>query len=282
MDYQMDKPDFIELLYKQQQCTDCRVPSRPDCERFIDELRVFLFPEAYKLRTTKQLMDIAYERLKLELMSLLQPVNKLLNTGIHELTEQFFSSIPGIYENLLEDAEAFIQSDPAATCPEEIIMAYPGFKAIIVYRIAHRMALLNIPLIPRIISEYVHSSTGIDIHPGAEIGQSFFIDHGTGVVIGETSLIGSHVKIYQGVTLGAVSVQKTSANTKRHPTIEDRVVIYSGSTILGGDTVVGHDTVIGGNVWLTVSVQPFSLVYNKSEVTIRDQASIDMPLNFII
>ena len=141
---------------------------------------------------------------------------------------------------------------------------------------------MKIPVLPRVISEYAHTKTGIDIHPGATIGNHFFIDHGTGIVIGETAIIGSSVKIYQGVTLGALYVGKELANKKRHPTIEDNVIIYAGSTILGGDTVIGHDTVVGGNSWITESVQPFSVVYHKPSVVIRDSKKFVEPINFVI
>ena len=145
---------------------------------------------------------------------------------------------------------------PAAKSREEVIRTYPGFYAVAAYRIAHQLHLLGIQGIPRIITEHAHSKTGIDIHPGAKIGNHFCIDHGTGVVIGETSVIGNHVKIYQGVTLGALSVNKEDATKKRHPTLEDNVVVYAGATILGGGTVIGRGSVIGGNVWLTESVPP--------------------------
>jgi serine O-acetyltransferase len=163
--------------------------------------------------------------------------------------------------------------------------AYPGFYAIAAYRFSHELYIMKIPILPRLISEHAHSVTGIDIHPGAKIGSGFFIDHGTGVVIGETSILGDNVKIYQGVTLGALSVAKSEANKKRHPSIEDNVIIYSGTTILGGKTVIGHDSIIGGNVWLTESVPPFSLVYHKSEIRVRANKDFDEPIdaiNFII
>ena len=156
-----------------------------------------------------------------------------------------------------------LAGDPAAKDEFEVIRAYPGFYAIAMYRIAHQLLLLEVPLIPRILTEWAHARTGIDIHPGARIGEFLYIDHGTGTVIGETTVIGDHVKLYQGVTLGALSVEKYMADTKRHPTIEDRAIIYSGATILGGDTVIGHDCVIGGNVWLTRSVPPHSTVYHQ-------------------
>jgi serine O-acetyltransferase len=180
-----------------------------------------------------------------------------------KITERYMERIPGIYQLLLTDVEAMVNGDPAATTDYEVIRTYPGFYALAFYRLAHGLHAEKVPLIPRILTEYAHSKTGIDIHPGAQIGQYFFMDHGTGIVIGETCIIGEHVKIYQGVTLGALSVDKSMASTKRHPSIEDGVVIYSGATILGGETVVGANSVIGGNVWLTRSVAPNTKIYHQ-------------------
>jgi serine O-acetyltransferase len=180
----------------------------------------------------------------------------------------FFNGIPQLYEILNTDIHAILNGDPAATSEFEVIRAYPGFYAISFYRMAHALHKLNIPLIPRILTEHAHSKTGIDIHPAAEIGNYLYIDHGTGLVIGETTKIGNHVKLYQGVTLGAMSVEKSMAYIKRHPTVEDHVVIYSGATILGGDTTIGHHSLIGGNVWLTKSVPPYSTVYHKSRIKV--------------
>jgi len=159
------------------------------------------------------------------------------------------------------DVEAAVAGDPAAKSAEEVILSYPGLEALTVHRCANFLWRRGIPLIPRMMSEYVHAKTGIDIHPGATIGERFFIDHGTGVVIGETAVIGDNVKIYQGVTLGALSVRKSESDRKRHPTIEDDVTIYSGATILGGKTVIGSGCVVGGNVWLTSSLPPGSRIY---------------------
>lgn len=169
---------------------------------------------------------------------------------------EFLKKIPKIREYIETDVSAAFDGDPAAYNKEEIVVTYPGFYAIMVYRIAHELHLLNVPLIPRIMTEHAHSLTGIDIHPGAQIGKYFFIDHGTGIVIGETTIIGDNVKIYQGVTLGALSTRggQMLKNVKRHPTIEDNVTIYSGATILGGETIIGKDVVIGGNTFITSSV----------------------------
>ena len=186
------------------------------------------------------------------------------------LTEKFLAELPNIRAVLQEDVVAAYEGDPAATGKMEVVMAYPGLQAITVHRLAHALYQLKVPILPRVMSELAHSRTGIDIHPGATIGEHFFIDHGTGVVIGETTVIGRNVKLYQGVTLGALSFPKDEATGmlmkghKRHPNVEDNVVIYAGATILGGETTIGHDSEIGGNVWLMDSIPPYSRVYNQT------------------
>jgi serine O-acetyltransferase len=186
------------------------------------------------------------------------------------IVEEFFEELPRIREALNLDMKAAFQGDPAAKSFEEVILSYPGFEAITVHRLAHFFWQAGVPLIPRMMSERIHGRTGIDIHPGAAIGESFFIDHGTGVVIGETTIIGKNVKLYQGVTLGALSVKKEEGEKKRHPTIEDDVTIYSNATILGGATVIGRGSIIGGNVWITESVPPNTKVYTRAgEQTIK-------------
>ena len=171
--------------------------------------------------------------------------------------------IPELRRMIYLDTKAIFVGDPAAKSDEEVIVSYPGLDAIIVYRIAHFLHVNGVPVIPRIMTEYIHGKTGIDIHPGAKIGESFFIDHGTGIVIGETTVIGKNVKIYQGVTLGALSVKKEFMDKKRHPTIEDNVTIYANATILGGETVIGEGSVVGGNTWVTRSIPPHTNYYNK-------------------
>lgn len=183
--------------------------------------------------------------------------------------KRFLIRLPEILEKLNRDAEYLFKNDPASNSVEEVILAYPGFFAITVHRLSHEFHSMGMPLIPRMMSEYAHRVTGIDIHPGATIGTPFFIDHGTGIVIGETTVIKDHVKIYQGVTLGALQVSKEMRKLKRHPTVEENVTIYAGATILGGDTVIGRNSTIGGNVWLTESVPPNSLVYHKSETHLK-------------
>jgi serine O-acetyltransferase len=193
-----------------------------------------------------------------------------------EVVTAFLEHLPGVMETIAADVEAAYAGDPAATCLEEVILAYPGVKAVFTYRIAHLVHGLGVPLIPRIMTEFAHNETGVDIHPGATIGRRFFIDHGTGVVVGETTVIGERVKLYQGVTLGALSFPREPGGAlmrgrQRHPTLEDDVVVYAGATILGGDTVVGRNSVVGGNVWLTSSVPP------GSRVTLaREQLAIEI------
>ncbi|MBP5402650.1 MAG: serine acetyltransferase [Treponema sp.] len=188
------------------------------------------------------------------------------NSHCYKLAEKavyaLLNEIPEIRRKIQLDVQAAVAGDPAAMNNEEVILSYPGLEAIVVYRIAHFLHKNGIAIIPRIMSEHVHGKTGIDIHPGAEIGESFFIDHGTGIVIGETTVIGNNVKIYQGVTLGALSVKKELQSTKRHPTVEDDVTIYAGATILGGETVIGRGSTIGGNTWVTKSIAP-GTVYTK-------------------
>jgi serine O-acetyltransferase len=198
----------------------------------------------------------------------------------HVATVHLFGQIPAVREILMEDIQAAYDGDPAATSYEEIILAYPCLVAISLYRLAHILYMLKVPLVPRMMTEYAHSRTGIDIHPGARIGYRFFIDHGTGVVIGETTEIGNNVKIYQGVTLGAKSFPKDEwgravKGIKRHPRIEDNVTIYSGATILGGDVVIGNGSVIGGNVWLTHSVPPRTTVLISVPQEIRLEEGIE-------
>jgi len=183
--------------------------------------------------------------------------------------KSFLNKLPEIIEKLNLDAQEIMDNDPAANNIEEVYLAYPGFYAIAVYRFSHEFYLVDMPLIPRLMSEYAHRLTGIDINPGAQIGTPFFIDHGTGIVIGETAIIKNHVKIYQGVTLGALQVSKDMKGVKRHPTVEDNVTIYANATILGGETVIGKNCTIGGNVWIIESVPKNHLVYHASETKLK-------------
>jgi len=232
--------------------------------------------------------DNTEDQLKRNFKALQETLSEQINTvtGDQDSTEkqvnQFFESLPDLYDQLVLDAKSIVEFDPAADSLEEVYLAYPGFFATYVYRISHQLWSQKVKILPRVISEYAHSKTGIDIHPGATIGKSFFIDHGTGIVIGETTVIGNNVKIYQGVTLGALNVSKEKAHQKRHPNIEDDVIIYSGATILGGETTIGRESIIGGNVWITQSVPANSLVYHKSEIKIKDNTSLPESLTFVI
>lgn len=260
------------------------IPSILKAQNFADNIINFLFPFKADRKCSLPLIELNLAQLQLDFKDLINPMEKMLDEGANKITQRFFNKVPSIYESLMQDARLFLDFDPAARSIESVILYYPGFYCIAVYRLANVLYNLKIPFLPRMISEYAHSKTGIEIHPGATIGSHFFIDHGTGIVIGETTIIGNNVKIYQGVTLGAAYVKKSMKGIKRHPTIEDNVIIYSGSTILGGETVIGHDTIIGGNVWLTKSVPPYSVVYHESKVVIRDSQEYNKnePNNFII
>ncbi len=265
---------LINYLLENKLFTRNHYPPKKEIENWLDKLFDFLFLSHQK-QSDEQTIQRDYLDIKIHLNNLL---DTLLAHGFGvEYTNLFMDNLHFIYENILEDAHTFLQFDPAAKSLEEVVFAYPGFYAIFTYRIAHSLHRLGILFLPRILSEYAHQKTGIDIHPAAVIGSHFMIDHGTGVVIGETTIIGNYVKIYQGVTLGALQVAKELARTKRHPTIEDEVIIYSGSTILGGNTVIGKRTTIGGNVWLTHSVPSDSLVLNKSEIRMKNsEKTIDV------
>ena len=232
-----------------------------------------LFPQTaeHTYATASEVRD-ALDRSSAELRSILRPIEDELDDPA-EIARRFFQSLPEIHRQLMIDAAGIERGDPAAESVDEVILAYPGFLAIAVHRIAHRLHELEVPLVPRMLSGWAHERTGIDIHPGARLGHPFVIDHGTGIVIGETAEIGNNVKLYQGVTLGALSVNKNLASTKRHPTIESDVVVYANATILGGETVIGRGSVIGGNVWITSSVPPDSIVYQRSEVHVRQGRS---------
>lgn len=242
------------------------LPGVAEIDRFINQLLSFLFPELNDQRLNSELaIRTEYQNLQLGFQQLLYKTRACENTRIESHCQRFFAQLESVYDLCVEDSEAIFAGDPAAKDNREVIRAYPGFFAISIYRIAHLMLQLDIPYLPRIFTEYAHSQTGIDIHPGAQIGRAFCIDHGTGIVIGETCHIGNKVKIYQGVTLGALSVDKSLAAQKRHPTIEDEVIIYAGATILGGETTIGKGSIVGGNVWITESIAAYSRVYYASE-----------------
>jgi serine O-acetyltransferase len=264
----MTQATFIQQLFDRHQNAFTAFPDKELAEDFINQLFAFLFmPKRNSRQQNPGAMEKEFESLKSHFSSLVYDV--VLDGNLtQEITGHFFNAIPEVYSLLYKDAETIRQFDPAAKSVEEVLVAYPGFFAIAVYRLSHLLWKEKVRLLPRLFTEYAHSKTGIDIHPGAQIGESFFIDHGTGIVIGETTLIGNHVKIYQGVTIGALHAGNDNDTAKRHPTIEDHVIIYSGATILGGQTVIGHNSIIAGNVWLTNSiVPPFSLVSHKSEIS---------------
>jgi len=257
-----------------------KVPDKGKSLELLNNLIDFLFP--ILSNTLENKPDDFISNIYSDLVKILDHFDTGLDSNT-DTAEQFIKSLPGVYSRLVSDAEAIFEGDPASRSVDEVVITYPGFYAIIVYRAAHELWRLEIPVMPRLWTEYAHGKTGIDIHPGARIGHSFCIDHGTGIVIGESSEIGNNVKIYQGVTLGALSVSKTIAGTKRHPTIEDHVTIYAGSTILGGQTVVGNHSVIGGNVWLTRSVDPYTIVVNRNKIKHLDRNRDDSPaLDYII
>ncbi|ROI01376.1 serine acetyltransferase [Chryseobacterium sp. G0240] len=231
---------------------------------------------------TEEQMQKDFDGLKKALFELILNISDHDKNLAQKEADNFFLALPDIFNSLVLDAESILEFDPATESLAEILLSYPGFFATYVYRISHQLWIQQVKVLPRVISEYAHSRTGVDIHPGAEIGSHFFIDHGTGIVIGETAVIGHHVKVYQGVTLGALSVAKELANQKRHPSIEDHVIIYSGATILGGNTTIGKDSIIGGNVWITQNVPANSLVYNKSEIKIKDNGPLPESLTFVI
>lgn len=257
--------DFVKKLFKEHK-KNPKYPSPNDVTIWIEQVLAILFPGACEIDFQSEAEIVKFlNKLKADFSKLFLCDTLKAQNQKDELIEFFFSELPKIKQMLDKDVEGIFQGDPAAKSYAEITRSYPGFYAIASHRIAHILYKLEISLLPRMISELSKSKTGIDIHPGAKIGEYFCIDHGTGVVIGETSIIGDHVKLYQGVTLGALSIAKQDAKKKRHPTIEDNVVIYAGATILGGKTIVGKSSVIGGNVWLTKSVPAKSKIYYKAE-----------------
>ena len=262
--------EFIQYIHDRQRgITD--VPPNTAIAGWALHLLDLLFPErqTHPDRTIEQL-KAQFEQSRQELVSILNRTKACEECDHDLVAARFFDRLPELHRVMCTDAKGICDGDPAAIDVFEVIRSYPGFFAISLYRLAHALLRLEVPVIPRILTEHAHSETGIDIHPGAQIGEYLVIDHGTGIVIGETTVIGDRVKLYQGVTLGALSVEKALANTKRHPTIESDVIIYAGATILGGETIIGHNSVIGGNVWLTSSVPPHSTAYHQPTVKIVD------------
>jgi serine O-acetyltransferase len=261
----MDKSFLQKLYHSHQACPTC--PSPAEVAAFFNNLLGTLFAEYTQLSFDSE------DHFEQHVAGLQSELDRIVKFNPHKgqvdvltIAGKFFDSLPEIFDKLNGDVVAMYEGDPAAKSKSEVIQTYPGFYAIAAYRVAHALHRLGVKGIPRVITEHAHSKTGIDIHPSASIGNHFCIDHGTGVVIGETAVIGEHVKIYQGVTLGALSVSKDDASRKRHPTLEDHVVVYAGATILGGETVIGHHSVVGGNVWLTRSVPPHSKIYYQAKM----------------
>ena len=269
-------------------------PSTDVIVEVIQKLLRILYPgyhmdrtyKTYNIRTTISTVaeDVAYRLCQQIALALRFDENYAFKTEeevqerAQEVTLQFMAALPRIREYLDTDIHALFDGDPASQSPDEIIICYPGLYAITVYRLAHEFYEMKVPVIPRIMTEHAHSRTGIDINPGATIGKYFFIDHGTGIVIGETTIIGDHVKLYQGVTLGALSLRegRSLMDVRRHPTIEDNVTIYSNASILGGETVIGHDSIVGGNVFLTRSIPAGTKVYAKAQ-ELHFDTDVDTP-----
>ncbi|SEN25724.1 serine O-acetyltransferase [Mucilaginibacter gossypiicola] len=268
--------DFYQHIFAKQQKLEA-VPSNREITAWALKVIHLLYPEqtGQQYASVEELKD-EFLRLENELCEIMHATKACSNCDTSKLAKKFFEGLPELFRVLNTDIQAIFNGDPAACSEFEVIRTYPGFYAISLYRLAHSLYVDDIPLLPRILTEYAHSKTGIDIHPAAQIDEYFYIDHGTGIVIGESCKIGKHVKLYQGVTLGALSVDKSMANTKRHPTVQDNVVIYSGATILGGETVIGHNSVVGGNVWLTKSLPPNSRVYHTPNHRVLKRLSIKL------
>lgn len=248
------------------------VPTLSLASTFIESALGALFPHfSGPDGLTMETLDAMVERTVAHLRELCTSALKDSELS-DKIAREFRDYLPSLHSSLRSDAEAINRGDPAARSVNEVIAAYPGFYAIAVYRLGNWLYLRQVPIVPRLVTECAHRVTGVDIHPGATIGKSFVIDHGTGIVIGETTVIEENVKIYQGVTLGALSVDKDLADKKRHPTIERDVVIYANATILGGSTVIGAGTIVGGNVWITGSVPPQSRVYHKADNIVSSSA----------
>lgn len=266
---------FTEIFNRKQ---NIKIPDKKKVALWVDEMFDWLFLKGNEITYA----DFYNKGLLLQenLVDMMRVV--LEPKDASEVADRLFSKITNLHSDLIDDAKHILTYDPAAKTLNEVLVAYPGFYAVTFYRIAHELWIENVPVIPRLISEYIHSKAGIDIHPGATIGKHFMIDHGTGVVIGETAVIGNYVKIYQGVTLGALSVSKENGGVKRHPTIKNHVTIYANATILGGDTIINDHVVVGGNVWITSSIAAHTLVYHKSEVVIKHKQVFPEPINYTI
>jgi serine O-acetyltransferase len=279
----MDTQTFARQLKERRDSHALGLQVKESTARFVQDLLALLFPHFCR----EQFNDAGEISARMVLLQrdLTTLVRPFLNDAPDLATDaarSFMTALPSIHDRLWMDAAAIHEGDPAAESIDEVVLAYPGFTAIAIHRFAHKLYELGIPVFPRLLTEYAHQLTGIDIHPGATIGSPFAIDHGTGVVIGESTVIGNHVKVYQGVTLGALSVDKKLAKSKRHPTIEDHVVIYAQAVILGGATTVGHHSIIGGNVWLTESVPPYSFVQVEHRTLVRSQSDPGLNGSYVI
>jgi len=257
------------------------LPKKKLIHQFIDELFSVLFSNTSKSFGNVAIIKDKFEELEIQFNELVLDFEPK-NEKSQQQTKTFFGALPSLHKKALNDAKTIFAKDPAAKSLEEVLYTYPGFFAIAIYRFSHQIWKQDLRLLARTISEYAHSKTSIEIHPGAQIGDDFAIDHGTGIVIGETVIIGNNVQIYQGVTLGALSVKKGEASIKRHPTIENNVIIYANSTILGGQTTVGRDSIIGGNVWLTYTIPSNSVVYHKNEIRVKDNNPFPEPIFYSI
>ncbi len=263
----MDKKNIVEQIIQHKKQPNLRYQLKERTEVFTNLLFYTLFDIDTPVEKNLEVLEAEFDVLvDLACWNIEKPCKKLW--------EGYVQKLPTILEKLNLDAEATVNCDPASLSVEEVYMAYPGFYAIAIYRLAHELYVEGFPLVPRLMTEYAHRQTGVDINPGAQIGAYFHIDHGTGVVIGETAIIKNHVKIYQGVTLGGLYVAKNLQKTKRHPTIEDNVTIYANATILGGNTVIGENSIIGGNAWLTDSVPANSTVFHTPEIKIKQQKHV--------
>jgi len=267
---------FLEELRVERRAGDAPRPMRALAEEFAGRVLALLFPH-FAHPSRLGVADVNEEAAQVE--ALLRAAITPMVHNVDSAVATFLDQLPNVRASLQLDAAAILSGDPAAESLEEVIVAYPGFLATAVHRVAHELYVLHVPVFPRLLSEWSHRETGIDIHPGAVLGASFAIDHGTGVVIGETSIIGDRVRLYQGVTLGAHAVSKKLAHQKRHPTLGNDVVVYANATILGGTTVIGDGSIIGGNVWMTSSVPARSVVQFSSRV---EQRPTDDGLEFHI
>lgn len=263
----MDSKSIIKRINAHKRQPNLKFRLKKSVEGFTDRLFYTLFDSETPVEENLKLLEKQFDELvDLACWQTEKPCKMIW--------ENYVVKLPEILEKLNLDAEAFVSCDPASSSIEEVYMAYPGFYAIAIYRLAHELYTAGFPLVPRLMTEYAHRQTGVDINPGATIGKSFFIDHGTGVVIGEAAIIMDDVRIYQGVTLGGLYVAKNLRKTKRHPTIESNVTIYANATILGGKTVIGENSIIGGNAFITASVPPNSTVYHRPEIKIKTSPNV--------